>query len=414
MPSATLRKMQDESAELSKTIATLRAMEPKDDEDRKSIEERLDAAMKRADEVAVIAEREQEIDRRLDAMNKITSPSSKLENYPEKNADKRRTIARIEGRVDGAVKFESREQMEEVGLFLRDLASGSREFHFEKRTEMGTGSGYVNAGDELVMTGLYPQVVNQLTYTSAFAQLAFPVENTLGRIKIPKIGEIAVDYVPEGDESGLVTPSTSEEELINEDLGAWIPVNNRLLENSPIDVARLVAVGAGAGVARKIDDVYMNGHIAMAITGLCPQISGPMTIEADATPSAANIADVIGAVERVIGPPAWVVSSAGYAALLKVNANQQTSMMVGGGRMVPQINGAPVFIVEGLPEGVLALYGDFMSACAFGYRPEGFTIRVLKEINSRKNQTVFQVIQSVGILAHAPEFISMLVADGGS
>lgn len=412
MPSPKLRQMQDEAAELAKTIATLRAMEPKDDADATSIAERLDAAMKRSDEVSAIAAREQEIDRRLEAMNTITAPGSQLgEGRGEQAPKKRASLPAIGSRADSVVKFESREQARELGLFLRDLAEGKREF----RGELGTDSGYTNAGAELVMTGLYPQVVNQLTYTSAFAQLAMPFENVLGKMKLPKIGDIAVDYVAQGEEWGEVTPTTDGDELVNEDMGAWIPINNRLLETSPIDVARTIAIGGGAGVARKIDNVFMNGHIGMSITGLCPLISAGRTIElAGANATANDIGNVIGAVDRVIGPTSWVVSSVGFGQLMKVYANQQSTVMVGGGRMVPQINGSPVFIVENMPEGVLGLYGDFMSACAFGFRPEGFTIRVLREVNARKNQTVFQVIQSVGILNHAPEFVAMLVENGGS
>lgn len=412
MPSPTLRKLQDEAAELVQTITTLRAMEPKDEADEASIRERLDEAQKRCDVVTAAAAREQELDKRVAAAQAITSPGSQIGDQSGSQAQRKRVaLPSIGSRADSVVKFESREQARDLGLFLRDLAKGEREF----RGELGTDSGYTNAGAELVMTGLYPQIVNQLTYTSAFAQLAMPFENVLGKMKLPKIGDIEVDYVAQGDEWDETTPETDDDELVNEDMGAWIPINNRLLETSPIDVARTIAVGGGAGIARKIDDVYLNGHIAMAITGLCPLVHSDRTIAlASTNATAADIGNVVGSITRVIGPTSWVVSSTGYGQLLKVYAGQVATMLVGGGRMVPQINGSPVFIVENMPDGVLGLYGDFMSACAFGFRPEGFTIRVLREVNARKNQTVFQVIQSVGVLNHAPEFVAMLVENGGS
>ena len=400
-----LRLAQDEIATLLPQIENLRNVDAADDKDGVA-KDALERAMARAGELEAIVDRENAIEARLAAAR------SKLVTVADSEA--RAQIEKVENatsdRVDiraGVRAFRSVKVAEEVGDFLVRLAAG------EKRAMGETVAGY---GDSYVVTELYNAIVNRLQYQSVAMQLASVFQPKGQSINLPKSGEFTVSYAAENAAFSDQDLSTSGPTLTLYEAGGSIAVSNSLLNDSPIDVAGLIVDRVSYGFSVWYDTKWLTGNASSpTIVGLpaaVVAISGnpnTVTVAANASTSAANLADVVGKVdETIMGTGAWVCSKAGYVDLMKLWSAQQMTMTVGGGRVVPVVYGAPVFIAKGIPSTTLALYGDFSKSTAVGLAAEGISIATAKEILVRSRQTLFVASSRLGVLNHAPEFVGRL------
>ena len=406
MPSPKLARLQDESVTLSKQIEDLRAIEPKDDTEKASIEERLSTAMKRADEVATDAASETALDSRLAALRAVHTSASEPRRDVEAPAAPE-DFSRPDIRA-GVRAFRSAKVAGDVGDFLVRLASG------EKRAMGETVSGY---GDSYVVTELYDAIINRLQYQSVALQLASVFRPKGQTINLPKSGEFTVSYAAENAAFTDQDLSTSGPALTLYEAGGSVAIANSLLSDSPIDVAGLIVDRMSYGFAVWYDTKWLTGNTSSpTITGLPAAVvalsGNPNTVTVatgSAVTTAANLADVVGKVdETIMGTGAWVCSKAGYVDLMKLWSAQQTTMTVGGGRVVPTLYGAPVYIAKGMPSTTLALYGDFAKATAVGLAAEGLQITVAKELLVRSRQTLFVASSRLGVLNHGPEFVGRL------
>jgi HK97 family phage major capsid protein len=109
-----------------------------------------------------------------------------------------------------------------------------------------------------------------------------------------------------------------------------------------------------------------------------------------------------------MGTSSWVCSRAGWVDLMKIWSAQQTTLTVGGGRVVPTIFGAPVYLVKGLPATTLALYGDFSMTTAVGLKDTGLEIEAGREVLMRNRQVLYVANTRFGVTNHAPEFAARL------
>jgi HK97 family phage major capsid protein len=403
MPSPKLAQLQDEAATLTKTIADLRSVEPKDDADAASIAERLSAAEKRADEVAGAAQRERDLDARLAALQAVSAasePRSVVERASDDDAS---------GPVDirsGVRAFSSAKAAAAVGGYLRQLYTG------EIRAMGETSSTYDLLGAEYVVKELYGAIVNRLAYSSVALQLATVVRPNGQKISFPKVGDATASFVAEGTATTDQDIATSASDLTLYEMRASVAVSRSLLEDSPIDVAGLVAERFAQAYATKFDGVWLGGNASNpTIAGLAASVAAgnTVTVAANAATTVANLADVVGKVdETIMGTAAWVCSKAGWVDLMKLWSAQQTTLTVGGGRIVPSIFGAPVYIVKGLPATTLALYGDFAMATAVGVKANGLEIEAGREILMRNRQVLYVANTRFGVVNHAPEFVGRL------
>jgi len=405
MPSPKLARIQDEAAKVAAEINDLRAIEPADDAEKARVEERLAALSERSDVIANEAAAERALDEKLAALRGVTgtSPSSPK---PAEEAISPEPSERPD--IRGGVRaFRSAKVAADVGEFLVRLANG------EKRAMGETVSGY---GDSYVVTELYDAIVNRLQYQSVAMQLASMFRPKGQSINLPKSGDFTVSFAGEGSAFTDQDLSTSGPTLTLYEAGGSVAVSNALLNDSPIDVAGLIVDRVSYGFAVWYDQKWLTGNTSSpTITGLpaaVAAISGnpnTVTVALNSSTTAANLADVTGKVdETIMGTGAWVCSKAGYVDLMKLWAAQQTTMTVGGGRVVPTVYGAPVFIAKGMPATTLALYGDFSKSTAVGLAAEGIKIDVAKELLVRSRQTLFVASSRLGVLNHGPEFVGRL------
>jgi HK97 family phage major capsid protein len=404
MPSPKLARLQDEAVTLEKTIADLRAIEPKDEADAANIASRLEAAAKRSEEVAAAAKAEHDLDARVAAIRAVHTSSTKGEQR-ELPADASETADEyVPDLASGVKAFRSKKAAAAVGAYLCRMAGVST------RAMGETASGF---GDSYVVAELNAAIVNLLQYRSVALQVASIYRPNSMTIKLPTSGNFTVGFAAEGTAFTDQDLATASSDLTLYEAGGSVAVSNALLNDSPIDVAGLVADRISYGMAVWYDTVWLSGNGSNpTITGLPAAVSGGQTITVAtgaALTTLANLADVVGLVdETIMGTGTWVASKRGYVDLMKLWSAQQTTMTVGGGRVVPTIFGAPVYIAKGMPSTTYALYGDFSKSTAIGLGQEGVNITVAKELLVRNRQTLFVASTRMGLVNNGPSFVARL------
>lgn len=398
-----LRLAQDEIATLIPQIENLRNVDPSDDKDGAAAAA-LERALTRADELNVVVERENAIEARLaSARSKLTAIS---DSEPRAAVEKGEATPDRADVRSGVQAYSSAKAAGLVGGYLRQLFTG------EIRAMGETSSTYDAKGAEYVIGELYNAIVNRLQYASVGLQLATVVRPVGAKISFPKVGDATASFVGEGTATTDQDLSTSVSDLTLYEMRASVAVSRSLLDDSPIDVAGLVAERFALSYAQKFDATWLGGNASSpTITGLAGAVAAgnTITVAANAATSLANLADVVGKVdEAVMGTSSWVVSRAGWVDLMKIWSAQQTTMTVGGGRVVPTVFGAPVYLVKGLPSTTLALYGDFSMSSVIGIKDSGLEIEAGREILMRNRQVLYVANTRFGVANHAPEFVGRL------
>ena len=398
-----LRLAQDEIATLLPQIENLRNVDPNDDKDG-AASAALERALQRADELNQVVERENAIEARLSAARSKLAPVADSE--PRAAVEKGEVRSERADIRSGVQGFSSTKAATLVGGYLRQLYTG------EIRAMGETSSTYDAKGAEYVIGELYNAIVNRLQYASVGLQLATVVRPAGAKISFPKVGDATASFVAEGTATTDQDLSTSVADLTMYEMRASVAVSRSLLDDSPIDVAGLVAERFALSYAQKFDAVWLGGNSSSpTITGLAGAVASgnTITVGASAATTLNNLADVVGKVdETVMGTSAWVASRAGWVDLMKLWAAQQTTMTVGGGRVVPTVFGAPVYLVKGLPSTTLALYGDFSMASVIGIKDSGLEIEAGREILMRNRQVLYVANTRFGVANHAPEFVGRL------
>ena len=404
MPSAKLARLQDDAAKVSVEIETLRAVETTDEAERTRIEERLAALSEQSDNISKEAAAERALDEKLAALRGVTgtSPSSpRAGDLPGSEAEDRAYVPDLGA---GVKAFRSTKAAAAVGAHFARMAG------INTRAMGETVSGF---GDSYVIAELNAAIVNLLQYKSVAVQVASIYRPNAQTIKLPQSGNFTVSFAAEGTAFTDQDLSTTSNDLTLSEAGGSVAVSNSLLNDSPIDVAGLIADRIAYGIAVWYDTMWLTGNGSNpTITGLPAAVSGGNTITVatgGALTTLANLADVVGLVdETIMGTGSWVCSKRGYVDLMKLWSAQQTTMTVGGGRVVPTIFGAPVYIAKGMPSTTYALYGDFSRSTAVGLAQDGVQVTVAKELLVRSRQTLFVASTRLGVSNFAPSFVARL------
>ena len=398
-----LRTLQDESAKVIAELETLRSFSSDNAEEVATAQARIDELSARSDKIAADVQRELALDAKLAALRTVISSDSDARGVVAPEPEAKSVAAEIRS---GVKAFSSAKAAAAVGGYLRQLYTG------EIRAMGETSTTYDLLGAEFVVKELYNAIVNRLQYSSVALQLATVVRPNGQKISFPKVGDATASFVAEGVATSDQDIATSAADLTLYELRASVAVSRSLIEDSPIDVAGLVAERFALAYASKFDATWLGGNASSpSITGLAASVAGgnTITVGVSAATTVANLADVVGKVdETLMGSASWVCSKAGWVDLMKLWAAQQTTMTVGGGRIVPTIFGAPVYLVKGLPATTLALYGDFSMASAVGLKASGLEIEAGREILMRNRQVLYVANTRFGVANHAPEFVGRL------
>lgn len=393
--------LQDEAAELVQTITTLRAVETEDPAEAADINERIDASTKRCDEVRAAIERENAIDAKVEATRSAISSDSEPRGVIEAvEAKKAPAVHVFPGQAKG---FRSTAEAEVAGRALRALA---RKDVRELRAMSGSAAG---AGDELVIPELFNGFIDVLSYASVGVQVASLYPTSSNSLTVPKIGEITAEFF---DENAAITDddvTTSDVEIPLHKIGRLIKISNELAEDvaAGVALAQTVANRLGLAIAKKIDEVWLQGSVAKSIDGLVGEIGAGNTVTAGTDNDGVDLAEMVGLIDSRASNTAWVVSSAGWSHILKASVVTQSTTV--GDRVLPVVMGSPVYRCLGLPAGTLALYGDFSMATAVAYKANGLQIAASTDAGFANDQVVYRGTQRVGISNHDASFVAKLV-----
>lgn len=404
MPSPKLAKLQDEAATLSKTIVDLRSMEPKDEADAVSIQERLKSAETRASQVEVEAARENEIDARLEGLRKVTAatPASASAGEVEKATRKAPAIHIAKrGPVSSADLIAG-------GSFLRAIGLGAKPAELRNMGE--TSPTYDAAGVDLVSPELYRGFVETLAYQSVGVQLATLFETTSNEFQVPKIGDLEADWVEELTDVDDEAMPTSRVDIPLHEVGRLVTISRRLLDDAA-GVANLATVfnrQISIAVSTKIDNVWLNGDESKEIDGLVDLVDEEVEVSGDY--DGGDLAELVGKIDTRASSTAWIVSGEGWTHMLKSSVISQSTTV--GDRVLPTVMGAPVYRVLGLPAGTLALYGDFAMATAVVLKQNGLEVAASEHAAFKSNGIVYRGLQRFGLANHDPQFVAKLVAAG--
>ena len=408
MPSAKQLRLQDEAASIATEIETLRAMPAADDAEKAKIEERLNERAARAVEVANEAAAEKALDDKVAALRQVTATS---------DSDSRKTAEKAESRRGPAIHiagkslrgFGTTEAAEKAGRFLRALARGDMA---EARAMGETSPTYDGQGAELVSPELFRGYIDVLGYQSVGLQLAQVYTTSSHTLEIPKIGEIAAEWF---DEHEAVTEddATTDKVTINlHKAGRILSFSNELIQDSAavVNLAQLAANRFGLAIAKKVDEVWLQGDVGKGIDGLVDEVSGANEVEAGTDYDGADLASVVGKIDSRAMNTAWVVSSAGWEHLMKSSVVSQSTTI--GERVLPTVMGAPVYKCLGLPAGTLALYGDFAMATAVAVKANGLVISASEHAGFSTDAVKFRGLQRFGLVNHDASFVAKLVEAG--
>jgi HK97 family phage major capsid protein len=400
MPSAKLAKLQDESVTVENEIIALRAIEPKDDAEKAQVEERLAERSARAVEVAKLAAAEHDLDAKLAGLRSVRTSDSDAIGAVE--ARKAPAVHVMPGRAD-----KRNADMEVAGRALRALA---RKDVRELRAMSGSSDG---TGGELVIPELFNGFIDVLGYSSVGVQLASLYPTSSNSITVPKIGEVTADFFGENEAITAADAATDDVEIALHKLGRLIKVSNELVEDAAAGVAlaQTVANRLAMAIGKKIDEIWLQGSEAKSIAGLVDEVAEGNTLEAGADNDGVDLAELVGKIDSRAMNTAWVVSSAGWAHIMKASVVTQSTTI--GDRVLPVVMGAPVFRCLGLPSGTLALYGDFSMATAVAYKANGLQIAASTDAGFANDQVVYRGTQRVGIANHDASFVAKLVEAAG-
>ena len=396
--------LQEEAAKISSEIESLRALSPATADEAATVEQRLADLASRADEIAPKLAAENALDAKLLALRQGITSTSESRAAVAANGDEeaRDNPMPIFGSTRG---FKTAEIAAKVGTYLRALVTG------EIRAMGETTPTYDAKGVEFVLKELYGNIVNRLSYQSVALQLASVYRPNGQTIALPKVGEFTAAWVGEGVASTDQDLSTSSTDLTLSESRVSVAISRSLIEDSPIDIAGVVAERMAFAYAKFIDSAWLTGNAsAPSITGLPAAIAGgnTVTVALNSSTTAANLADVQGKIDETVMNTAWVVSKAGWADFIKIWQAQQTTQVVGGGRVVPTVHGVPVYLVKGLPATTLGVYGDFSMASAVAIKASGLEIEVARELLIRNRQVLYVGSMRIGVANHDAQFAARL------
>jgi HK97 family phage major capsid protein len=390
------RQLQDEAATLTAQIEELRSIEPQGDEETTSVNERLAAATARCEQITRDLEVENAIDAKVKALRSVVVDA----------CESRSVIESTEKKEPAAVNvrhFASTTEARSAGLYLRGLARG------EFRAMGETSPTYDEKGAELVPAELYGTIINVMNRQSVAARVAFVVNTISNRITLPKLGDATAAFYAEAAE-GTLTDIATEGVTVNLfGIRSLSAISNDLIEDSVVDVASMFAGACGNAFAAKVDYAWLQGDVTAGIDGLVGEVDQEVLVASASATTAEKLAELVGKIDPLAANTAWVVSPAGYGAILAANAATGAAMLADA--MAPTVFGRPVYVTTGLPSGTLALFGDFSMASAVAVKAAGLRVEALRETRAIYDQTVFVGKQRIGVANHAPQYVAKLVID---
>jgi len=423
----TLKKLQDEAAELATRIDAVRAVEAESDADIAARDMELKGLVEKADAVSA----------KLDFESKVAAAGSTLRSVvdrctpaPEPAEAETREVARIEPvRYSGRLRaFTDPEAAYRVGKWLAGYCLGDADArrwcqdHGVESRAMGEST--MAAGGFAVPEEMSSQVI-RLVETYGVAPSALQnVPMSSDTLLVPKrLTGVTGYWIGENSEITTSDPTGTQVQLVAKKLAVGTRVANELLEDSIISVADWLVQEFSLELAKKIDEAAFNGDGTSTyggIQGIVTKIDDGNHTQSVVTAAANNdsfeeldLADFQKAMGRLpryaLGGAAWYISPAGYHASIErlqlaSGGNTSGDLSAGG---LPRFLGLPVVqtLVMNNTLGtdastVKVLVGDAALAGIYGVR-SAVAVRSTVDEYARFDQTAWYATLRADVNFHS-------------
>ena len=409
----TLKKLQDEAAEVASRIDAVRAMECDNDADIAARDMDLQALVKRADDIAG----------KLDFEQKVAASSANLRSVvdrctPAEVEQETREVARIEP-IHYSRKLRAFDNVEAAyrcgkwlaGTFLgdQDAKRWCMDHGVESRA---MGESTMGAGGFAVPEEMSAAIIRNVEAYGVAPSAMQNVPMSSDTLLVPKrLTGVTAYWVGESSEITTSDPTGTQVQLVAKKLACGTRVSNELLSDSIVAVADWLVQEMSLSLAKSGDEAAFLGDGTSSYGG----VQGIVTKINDGTHTAsvvtaatgntgfetldlADFSKALAAVPRyAIGGSAWYISPAGY------HASIERLQMAAGGNMVGDLanGGVPRFL--GLPvvqtlvldstlgadaSTIKVLVGDAALAGIYGIR-EQVNIRSTVDEYARYDQTAW-------------------------
>ena len=208
------------------------------------------------------------------------------------------------------------------GLYLRGLARG------ELRAMGETSPTYDEKGAELVPAELYGTIINQMSRQSVALRVAFVVQTISNRITLPKLGNATAAFYAEAAE-GTLTDIATEGVTVNLfGMRSLSAISNDLIEDSVVDVASIFSGACANAFSTGIDHAWLQGNVTAGIDGLVGEVTNDVLVGCAAGVTPEKLAEMVGQIDPLAANTAWVVSPAGYGAILELTVPTAEDVVV--------------------------------------------------------------------------------------
>jgi HK97 family phage major capsid protein len=410
----TLKKLQDEAAEIANRIDAVRAVESENDADIAARDMELQGLVSRAEKVASRIDFEKKV---ADAGVNLRSVVDRCAPAPEAVAEERGET-RIEpvryGRRLRA--FTNAEDAYRVGQWLAGTFLGDAnakrwcQDHGVEARAMGEGT--MAAGGFAVPEEMSSQVVRLVETYGVAPSVMQNITMASDTLLVPKrLTGVTGYWIGENSELTTSDPTGTQVQLVAKKLACGTRVANELLSDSVISIADWLVQEFSLELAKKIDEAAFNGTGTSSFGG----IQGIVTKIDDGTHTAsvvdaaanndsfeeldvADFSKALGKLPRyALGGAAWYISPAGYHASIErlqlaIGGNTAGDLATGG---LPRFLGLPVVQVLvmdstlGADAGkVKVLVGDAALAGIYGIR-DAVNVRSTVDEYARFDQTAW-------------------------
>ena len=355
----------------------------------------------------------------LVAARSVATPAGQAEAAPVA-----RSVSRMFKQTRG---FESPEEADRAGRFLRSLATGEpMNFRgaFTGADEVAKSLGersplYDGKGSELVPHGeLWNGILGLLSYDSMMVRYGMNLGEVRGdTITVPRSDDdIDADYIAENTEIPPVLIKTGGSKAMIEGIKTRCQISNELIEDAqPITIANLVARKFGRAFNLRIDKTWLSGSSKIGVDGLLTKANGTATnlpAGHEITQAAAGkvtideLVQVMSSVNPNARNTVWLVNPKGWgqitsAAKAIIGANLQDGVAL-------EILGSPVVKCEAVPATHLAVFGDFSEATQFAFKRNGLEIAASRDRALEYWQTVYAACLRLAIMNTGMSYVSAL------
>ena len=325
-----------------------------------------------------------------------------------------------------------------VGLYLRSLARKEKFVptptyraaslypvaSSDSIADYGSGEDpttFPDSMSKLVMRTLFNGLINEVGYTALCPQLARTFVVPTSGMQIPIADEAPyAKFYTELEHIDPVQPVVKAADLDLKKMAHLNYCSSELLEDtaSAVSVANYVISTFTNSFAKTIDNTWLQGNAGIGVTGLVDAVCGfnggaqCFTATAADTVTSSELSTMVMSVYRNTRNAVWLVSPTGWAALMAHAVDGANGQIITN-NVQTSIYGYQVVLCTELPDDVMAVFGSFDQASAYGVKTNG-----VKIIASDTRAMEFDAVTYMGSMraawnTHSPQFLSVLKAPVG-